>query len=387
MVGMIDPAREEAKPAVECLHKAGIRTIMITGDHKDTALAIAKNLNIATDEKQCMSGDEIDSLSMELLEEKVKTTNVFARVSPENKVNIVKALQNSGNIVAMTGDGVNDAPSLKTADIGIAMGITGTDVAKGAADMTLMDDNFASIEKAVEEGRSIYSNIKKAIFFLLSSNFGEVMTMFFAACIGFPSPLRAIHILWVNLISDSLPALALGRDDKDSDIMNLKPRPVNEGLFAHHGFSFCFFYGFIIFLITMIAFLINPLIDLNAPGSVGFTWNNLLIYLQNDAQLDKCQTFAFTVLGMSQLFHMLGMSNVKKSFVNVFKGKNIMFLISFIFGLTLQILVTELPYVTDFFQTTALKWYEWLWLIALSSFPLIVHELLVPVLKKSKLQF
>lgn len=387
MVGMIDPAREEAKPAVECLHKAGIRTIMITGDHKDTALAIAKNLNIATDEKQCMSGDEIDSLSMELLEEKVKTTNVFARVSPENKVNIVKALQNSGNIVAMTGDGVNDAPSLKTADIGIAMGITGTDVAKGAADMTLMDDNFASIEKAVEEGRSIYSNIKKAIFFLLSSNFGEVMTMFFAACIGFPSPLRAIHILWVNLISDSLPALALGRDDKDSDIMNLKPRPVNEGLFAHHGFSFCFFYGFIIFLITMIAFLINPLIDLNAPGSVGFTWNNLLIYLQNDAQLDKCQTFAFTVLGMSQLFHMLGMSNVKKSFVNVFKGKNIMFLISFIFGLTLQILVTELPYVTDFFQTTALEWYEWLWLIALSSFPLIVHELLVPVLRKSKLQF
>lgn len=387
MVGMIDPPRVEASPAVSSLKGAGIRTIMITGDHKDTALAIARDIGIAKEESECMSGDEISALDEPGLIERVRTVSVFARVSPENKVSIVKALKADGNIVAMTGDGVNDAPSLKAADIGIAMGITGTDVAKGAADMTLSDDNFASIEKAVEEGRGIYANIKKAVFFLLSSNFGEVITMFFAILIGFPSPLLAIHILWVNLISDSLPALALGRDDKDKDCMKLPPRNTKEGLFAHGGFGFCVFYGFIIFLITMIAFLINPLIDLNAPGGAGLTWNNLLDYYAVAENLSRSQTFAFTTLGISQLFHMLGMSNIKKSVINVFKGRNWMFIVSIIIGFVLQILVTEVPLLTKFFSTTQLEWFEWLWLIALSSFPLIMHELLVPFFKRTHLDF
>ena len=192
---------------------------MITGDHKDTAFAIAKELGIATSIDQCMMGGDIDKLSFEELKKVCNNVRVFARVSPENKVNIVKAFEANGNVCAMTGDGVNDAPSLKAADIGIAMGITGTDVAKGAADMVLTDDNFASIEKAVEEGRGIYANIRKTVLFLLSSNIAEVLAMFILICVGFPAPLIAIHLLWVNLVTDSLPAVALGMDPKNPDIM------------------------------------------------------------------------------------------------------------------------------------------------------------------------
>ena len=198
LVGMIDPPRLEAKDAVYKLKQAGVKTAMITGDHKDTAFAIAKEIGIANNIEECLSGDEINKLSADELKEKVSSVSVFARVSPQNKVDIVKAYKANDNIVAMTGDGVNDAPSLKAADIGVAMGITGTDVAKNSADMVLTDDNFASIEKAVEEGRGIYANIKKSILFLLSSNFGEVMTMFFAVLIGFPMPLLAIHILYLH---------------------------------------------------------------------------------------------------------------------------------------------------------------------------------------------
>lgn len=215
LVGMIDPPRLEAKDAVYKLKQAGVKTAMITGDHKDTAFAIAKEIGIANNIEECLSGDEINKLSADELKEKVSSVSVFARVSPQNKVDIVKAYKANDNIVAMTGDGVNDAPSLKAADIGVAMGITGTYVAKNSADMVLTDDNFASIEKAVEEGRGIYANIKKSILFLLSSNFGEVMTMFFAVLIGFPMPLLAIHILWVNLYQILYLALALGRDDID----------------------------------------------------------------------------------------------------------------------------------------------------------------------------
>ena len=197
LVAMIDPPRKEAIPAVLKLHEAGITTIMITGDHKDTAYAVASQLGICTNIDDCMTGQEIDLLSDEELRNAVKRVRVFARVSPENKVQIVKALKANGNIVAMTGDGVNDAPSLKAADIGIAMGITGTDVAKSAADMVLADDNFASIERAVEEGRGIYANIKKTVYFLLGSNIAEVLAMFILIVLGLPAPLIAIHLLWV----------------------------------------------------------------------------------------------------------------------------------------------------------------------------------------------
>ena len=360
LVGMIDPPRLEAKDAVYKLKQAGVKTAMITGDHKDTAFAIAKEIGIANNIEECLSGDEI------------------------NKVDIVKAYKANDNIVAMTGDGVNDAPSLKAADIGVAMGITGTDVAKNSADMVLTDDNFASIEKAVEEGRGIYANIKKSILFLLSSNFGEVMTMFFAVLIGFPMPLLAIHILWVNLISDSLPALALGRDDIDPDNMKQKPRKASESLFANGGFVFTIFYGFVIFFMTMCAFLINPISEM-FELSQSFSWKHLMQALSDEEILRHSQTFAFTTLGMSQLFHMLGMSNIKKSVFNLFKSKNWMFIVALAIGILLQVLVTEIPILSDFFKTTRLSWYEWLWLLALSSIPLIIHEILVPFFKRKNL--
>ena len=395
MVGMIDPERKEAGPAVMKLKNAGIRTIMITGDHKDTAFAIAKNLHIAEDMSQCCSGDELNQLTEEELSEKVKTTNVFARVSPENKVQIVKALKKNGEIVSMTGDGVNDAPSLKAADIGIAMGITGTDVAKSAADMVLADDNFASIEMAVEEGRGIFANVKKAIFYLLSSNFGEVLTMFFTLLLGLPTPLETLQILWINLITDSLPAIALSMDRKEKGIMDQKPRNPKDGIFAHGGFYFTFGYGIVIFIITFTAYLIPGILALNhstasfAPQiatDFGSGYSGFVACLENEVVHKECTTWAFTVLALSQLFHMVGMTDIKHSFIHVFKDGNIMLLISFVLGFALQAFVTEVPGVTTIFSTTSLHILEWLILIALAMVPLLVHELLAPIFRKKNAQ-
>lgn len=378
LVGMVDPPRKEAKPAVATLKKAGITTIMITGDHKDTAFAIAKELGIAEDPSQAMSGDQIDACSEEELREKVKTIRVFARVSPQNKVSIVKAIRANGNVVAMTGDGVNDAPSLKGADIGIAMGITGTDVAKGAADMVLTDDNFASIEKAVEEGRGIYANIKKTILFLLSSNVGEVVGMLLAAIFGLPSPLIAIHLLWVNLITDSLPAIALGADKKPKGIMEEKPRDPKESLFSHGGYGVTFGYGVWIGVITLVAFLSV------AWMRMGFTLNPVEIRNFFDtcdiAILEEAQAMAFCVLSMSELFHMLGMTDTKHSFIHVFKDKNILLWASFVIGMALQFFVIFVPGVNTVFQVVPLEGWDFLWLFGLGISPLLVHEIVVFVL-------
>ena len=378
LVGMVDPPREAAKPAVATLKKAGIATIMITGDHKDTAFAIAKELGIADDISQTMSGDQIDACSEEELKEKVEHVRVFARVSPENKVSIVKAIKANGHIAAMTGDGVNDAPSLKSADIGIAMGITGTDVAKGAADMVLTDDNFASIEKAVEEGRGIYANIKKTILFLLSSNIGEVICMLLAAIMGLPSPLIAIHLLWVNLITDSLPAIALGADRKPADIMNDKPRDPKESLFSHGGYGITFGYGAWIGIITLVAFLSEVWMK------QGFTLDPSVIKAFYDnasvAILEEAQAMAFCVLSMSELFHMLGMTNTKKSFIHVFKDKNWLLWISFVLGLALQFFVIFTPVVNDIFQVVPLEGWDYAWVFGLGVSPLIIHEIVVFIL-------
>lgn len=378
LVGMADPPREAAKPAVATLKKAGITTIMITGDHKDTAFAIAKELGIADDISQTMSGDQIDACSEEELKEKVEHVRVFARVSPENKVSIVKAIKANGHIAAMTGDGVNDAPSLKSADIGIAMGITGTDVAKGAADMVLTDDNFASIEKAVEEGRGIYANIKKTILFLLSSNIGEVICMLLAAIMGLPSPLIAIHLLWVNLITDSLPAIALGADRKPADIMNDKPRDPKESLFSHGGYGITFGYGAWIGIITLVAFLSEVWMK------QGFTLDPSVIKAFYDnasvAILEEAQAMAFCVLSMSELFHMLGMTNTKKSFIHVFKDKNWLLWISFVLGLALQFFVIFTPVVNDIFQVVPLEGWDYAWVFGLGVSPLIIHEIVVFIL-------
>ena len=441
-VGRIDPERPEAKPAVAKLKEAGIRTVRITGDHKDTAFAIAKNLGIATSPEQCCSGDELNQLSEEELKEKVKTTNVFARVSPENKVQIVKALKANGNIVSMTGDGVNDAPSLKAADIGIAMGITGTDVAKSAADRVLTDDNFASIEKAVEEGRGIFSNVKKAIFYLLSSNFGEVRTMFFILLLGLPTPLATLQILWINLITDSLPAIALSRDKKEKDIRKQKPRNPKDGVFSHGGFQFTLGYGFVIFLITRTAFLIpafrhrgtydfGSFNGLKASAdSWSWSWQGFVNCLNSRVILsdgsyayvgikhtsfggtpvfselfatedalnavqfsqgfisvhEQAMTFAFTVLARSQIFHRIGRTDLRRSFIHVFKDGNWMLLISFIVGFALQIAVTELPFLSAPFKTTQLLFTEWLLLAGMALVPLLVHEVLAPIFRKKNIQ-
>ena len=392
LVGMVDPPREAAAPAVATLKSAGITTIMITGDHRDTAFAIAKELGIAESKDQVMSGDQIDECSEEELREKVKTVRVFARVSPSNKVSIVKAIKANGLIAAMTGDGVNDAPSLKAADIGIAMGITGTDVAKGAADMVLTDDNFASIEKAVEEGRGIYANIKKTILFLLSSNIGEVICMFVAACFGLPSPLIAIHLLWVNLITDSLPAIALGADKKPDDIMSEKPRDAKESLFAHGGYLLTFGYGILIGVVTLLAFLVNAWQEGHfAPADIsaffGDTTPVTATLTLGEQRLETAQAMAFCVLSFSELFHMLGMVNIRKSFVLVFKDKNLLLWISFILGMGLQFFVIFTPGVNTIFKVIAPVGVDWAWVFGLALMPLFIHEIVALALfikKKAK---
>ena len=383
LVGMIDPPRPECKNAVSIFKKAGITTIMITGDHKTTALAIAKELDIADENGEALSGDEIDALTPEELREKVKTVHVFARVSPENKVQIVTAIRANGNIAAMTGDGVNDAPSLKQADIGIAMGITGTDVAKGAADMVLTDDNFASIEKAVEEGRGIYTNIKKTVLFLLSTNIAEVLAMFaivimslFLVEYNFATPLLAIHILWVNLITDSLPAVALGADEKESGIMDDKPRNPKESLFSRGGYLITFGYGLLITITTVFAFIMIPIFEHGARSIEDIA----RIMSESHMVLMQSQTAAFCVLSLSELFHMLGMTSIKKSFVHNFWSKNWLLWVSFVLGISLQIAVVNIPGLNSFFSCYPLDIWHWGIVIALSVAPLVVHEIVALIL-------
>ena len=256
MAGMEDPVRPEAAEAVEQFARAGVRTVMITGDRADTALAIARQLGIAERGDECVTGEEMERMDEQMLAERISRTRVFAHVSPEHKVRIVSACKKNGEIVAMTGDGVNDAPSLKSADVGIAMGMAGTDVARNAADMVLADDNFATIAGAIAQGRSIYENIRKSVLFLLSSNFGEIITMLAAVAMGLASPLKSSHILWINLITDSLPALALGVDvEEQKDYMNRPPRRRDESLFAGGGWGCTCFYGLLIAGISMLAFL------------------------------------------------------------------------------------------------------------------------------------
>lgn len=372
LVAMIDPPRPEAAQAVQRLKKAGITTVMITGDHKDTAYAVAKELGICTDKNQCYTGAQVDEMTTEELEKTCTSARVFARVSPENKVQIVKAFQKLGNICAMTGDGVNDAPSLKSADIGIAMGITGTDVAKSAADMILTDDNFASIEKAVEEGRGIFSNIRKTVFFLLGSNIAEVLALFILICIGLPSPLIAIHLLWVNLITDSLPAIALGMQPKDPKCMEEHPRDPKESIFAHGGLGLTLGYGAVITIAVLLAFFscgwLNGAYSLESIK---------VLYTTNSNILHQAQTMAFTTLAFCELFHMIGMSNVSRSFIHVFKDKNWMLFIAFLFGVALQLFVIETPGVSDVFSTFNLTVWEWLITAGLSILPLLVHEIIV----------
>ena len=376
LVGMIDPPRPEAKEAIRVFDGASVKTVMITGDHKDTAFAIAKELGIAEDMSQCITGEELSEMTQEELNERISSLRVFARVSPENKVMIVNAFRSHGDIVSMTGDGVNDAPSLKNADIGVAMGITGTDVAKGAADMVLMDDNFATIEKAIEEGRNIYENIKKSVLFLLSSNLGEIMTMFTAILFGLAAPLRAIHILWVNLITDSLPALALGVDPGDKDVMKKAPRDPKESLFAHGGYLITVVFGLFIAAITLSAFIYVPIQAILMQGGQ-VTIGAISAMLDNEEVYLEAQTYAFTVLAISQLFNAIGMRNLDKSVFAMNLFENRMMITALVIGFGLQLLVTEFPFFEIVFETAELSWKEWLALTGVSMTSLVLHEIVV----------
>ena len=303
LVGMIDPPRPEAKAAVETCRKAGIKPVMITGDHVVTASAIAKELGILLDGDRAITGPELDAMTDTELDACVENISVYARVSPENKIRIVKAWQRKGQVVSMTGDGVNDAPALKAADIGCAMGITGTDVAKGAADMTLTDDNFATIVDAVREGRGIYANIKKVVGFLLGTNIGEVITVFVAMLLWHKSPLLSMQLLWINLVTDSLPAIALGMEPVESDIMDRNPKPKNEGLFAH-GFGIrIILQGAMFGALSLIAFYLGE-------SMTGLT--------------EGGQTLAFMVLALSQVVQAFNMRSEHSLFkIGVFTNRNL----------------------------------------------------------------
>ena len=355
--GMMDPPRPEVKDAVKLCKTAGIKPIMITGDHIITAKAIAEELGIISfNEGEAISGAELDKMSQEELADNIYRYNVFARVSPEHKVRIVKAFQNKGEVVAMTGDGVNDAPALKGADIGCAMGITGTDVAKGASDMVLTDDNFTTIVDAVKEGRGIYTNIRKASQFLLSSNIGEIMVILAALALGFPPPLLAIHLLWVNLVTDSLPAIALGLDPVEADVMNLPPVKKHSSLFSGGLWQKIGTQGIMIGLLSLIAFGIGT------------------VYYNSDGTHLTGRTMAFAVLGISQLVHAFNMRSEGSIFlINLWSNKYLVY--AFFAGLVLQVLVIMQPTLSTVFRVQPLSAVQWLIVAMLCLLPIVIVEL------------
>ena len=351
LIGISDPPRPEIYDAIKKCKKSGIRPVMITGDHAGTASAIAKEIGMTP---YAITGAELNKMSDSELKRNVKKFSVFARVTPEHKVRIVKAFQSNGEVVAMTGDGVNDAPALKQADIGCAMGITGTDVAKSAADMILTDDNFATIVSSVYEGRSIFENIKKAVHFLLSSNIGEILTILCAIIAGLPSPLTAVQLLWVNLITDSLPALALGADTNNMEkIISQKPIKRNKSLFADGLALLIFLEGIMIGTLALIAFCIGY-----------FKFNNQHIG----------RTMAFCVLSMSQLVHSFNVRS-DTTILSSKTPKNMLLLGAFIIGVTLQIFVVVSPLLSNWFSTVALNAEQWKITAILSVSPIVLVEL------------
>ncbi|MEN6386828.1 MAG: cation-translocating P-type ATPase [Phycisphaerales bacterium] len=363
LIAMIDPPRMEVKQAVEECKTAGIKTVMITGDHKNTAIAIAKELKMYGPDSMALTGDELDKLSNQQLQEKIEKIPVYARVAPEHKLRIVRAWRSRGEIAAMTGDGVNDAPAVKEADIGVAMGITGTDVTKEVSDMIVTDDNFASIVNAVEEGRGIYDNIRKFIHYLLSCNAGEILVMFVASLIGMPVPLLPIHILWINLVTDGLPALALGVDPIDPNIMNRPPRPAHESVITKSIAMTMLMQGAFIAACSLLAFS--------------------FIYYVEDEGIESARSAAFIVLACSQLFHSFNCRNNKISLfkIGIFTNKNLV--AAAVFSFMLQMMVIYTPFFQKVFKTVPLRAFDWVLVIVISSFPLWAMEI-VKALRKGK---
>lgn len=346
--GMIDPPRPEVKDAVKECHDAGIKTVMITGDHVITAKAIASQLGILTQNSKVLDGHALANMSVGQLEEVVEDVSVFARVSPEHKLKIVNALQNRGHIVAMTGDGVNDAPAIKAADIGVAMGITGTDVAKEASSLILLDDNFATIRAAIKEGRNIYENIRKFVRYLLASNVGEILVMLFAMLLGLPLPLVPIQILWVNLVTDGLPAMALGLDSPEENVMKRGPRSPNEGVFSRGLGWKVVSRGFLIGLVTLIAFMI--------------------VYFDEPEHLEYAQTVAFATLVMAQLIHVFDCrSEISVLSRNPFGNQYLVWAV--LSSLALMFVVIYYPPLQPIFHTLPIEAEDWLLIGGLSCIP------------------
>ena len=352
LIGMINPPRKGVKEAVLACRRAGIKTVMITGDHIITAKAIAKDLEILRGRELAITGQELDKIPDSKLEKEIMNYSVFARVTPEHKVRIVKAFQKTGAVVAMTGDGVNDAPALKKSDIGIAMGRKGTDVAKNAADMILNDDNFVTIVDAVKQGRNIFDNIKKAIHFLIATNIGEIVTIFVGLLLGVKSPLLAIQLLWVNLVTDSLPAIALGLEPPEKDIMNRPPRDAKKSIFADGLMGKIVIEGFMIGMFTIFAFFIG----------------------NKYYGIEVARTMAFISLGMLELIHSFNVKSEESIFkVGLFENKYL--LGAFVLGTVLQLGILFVPRLAEIFKLTQLNATQWLITIAISIAPIIIVEI------------
>jgi len=352
LIGMIDPPREGVKEAVQVCKNSGIKTVMITGDHLETAKAIAKDLGILEQKDMAITGQELDKMSQNQLEKKIRDYSVFARVTPEHKVRIVKAWQKNGAVVAMTGDGVNDSPALKNADIGIAMGKNGTDVAKNAADIILTDDNFVTIVEAVKQGRNIYDNIKKAIHFLIATNIGEIVTIFMGLVLGLKSPLLAIQLLWINLVTDSLPAIALGLEKPEKDIMKRKPVDSKKGIFADGLWNKIIVEGIMIGVLTLVAF------------SIGNKYYGL----------EVGRTMAFLSIGFLELIHSFNVKNEKSIFeAGLFENKYLVG--SFVLGIFIQAIVVVVPTFAKVFEVVPLNLTQWIITVAISILPVPVIEL------------
>ncbi len=363
MVGMIDPPREEVVEAIKTCKEAGIRTIMITGDHLVTAKAIARKLGIWNEGDNAILGEELDKMSDDMLDEKVKNTTVFARVSPNHKLRIIESLKRDYEVAAMTGDGVNDAPALKAADIGIAMGINGTNVAKDAADMILLDDDFTTIVYAVKEGRRVYRNIQKVIQFLLAGNIAEILTIFIATLFNFEPPILAIHVLFINLATDTLPALALGVDPANKTIM--KEKPVKSGtLFENSLISRVILHGIFITVATMFAYF------------VGINTGNYIVG----------QTMAFTVLAISQMLHAFNQRSNVDSIISKGNEKNNSLLLALISSFTVLLLILFVPFLRNIFSLTTLNIEQWGFVILFSILPVVLVEITKFIKRKFKLE-
>ena len=355
LTGMIDPPRQEAKAAVAECHNSGIDVIMITGDYFETGLAIAKELGIAQDESQAMEGSELNDKSEEEIRQIVKEKRIFARVSPQNKVQLVNALQANGEIVAMTGDGVNDAPAIKNADIGISMGITGTDVAKDTADMILVDDNFATIVNAVEEGRVIFSNIKKFVSFLLSCNIAEVLIVFLSILIGLPNPLTPIQLLWLNLVTDAFPALALGVEPAEADIMDREPRDPSESITSGRTGKNIIIQSIAITVAVLIAYILG--LKYIFPGNI-----------------EGAHTMVFATLITSELLRSFSVRSERYTLNELGWFSNQNLVKATILSFALLLVVMYIPFLRNLFELELITW-QWIPILILAFIPLLVGEI------------